>query len=247
MAPQFVVRTRILFALGVIALAVMCAGSVTAQDAGIGSSKPGETRSYRAGAKSLIIPPPDGDLVETGSDYRVALDALAPEGHRLIAGFILPETLEALRRGSNSPMSKYALVEVSRRAEFAVISEDILKQVVESVGSQFEVDSAKTEKETQEEINRRLKVLGSGTSVTLDKPVQLGTMFSKPSATGFAMIMPVTASGKTTRMVASMSVLRLHDRLVFAYLYVTYQDEDTVKWVRTKSEQWADAMLKANQ
>jgi hypothetical protein len=36
------------------------------------------------------------------------------------------------------------------------------------------------------------------------------------------------------------------NKILFLYLYRTYKDESTVQWIRTTSEQWADAVLAAN-
>jgi hypothetical protein len=48
-------------------------------------------------------------------------------------------------------------------------------------------------------------------------------------------------------MVAGVTVLRVQNRLLYAYIYSAYKDEDSVQWVRKTSEQWADAILNANQ
>jgi hypothetical protein len=39
----------------------------------------------------------------------------------------------------------------------------------------------------------------------------------------------------------------VQSRLIYAYVFSAFKDEDSVQWVRKTSEQWADAILKANE
>jgi hypothetical protein len=41
-------------------------------------------------------------------------------------------------------------------------------------------------------------------------------------------------------------MFRLRNRLVLGYIYSEYKDEDSVHWVSRVTEEWADALLKAN-
>jgi hypothetical protein len=207
---------------------------------------PSSDATFRVGLKSIAIPAPSSELIETGSDYRVTLELLAPTNNRLVAAFLLPNELKALQTGDSS-ISRYALVEVSRRAEFATVTPELYKQVADSMGQQFGAAVDSTLKDQQEEINRRLKVLATQpTSVTLDKPLMLGSLFSKQNASGYGAIMPVSTNGKTTKVVMGVAVLRAQDRLLFLYLYTPYEDEKSVDWTRTTVEKWADSLLKMN-
>jgi hypothetical protein len=202
--------------------------------------------TFRVGLKSIALSAPSTELVETGSDFRVILDALTPANNRLVAAFLLPEDLKAIQTGRTS-LSRYALVQVPRGAEFATITPEIFKQIAANIGQEFGASIDATLKDQQDEINRRLKSLGdSSTTLTLDKPLMLGSFFSKPDALGVGGIMPIDLNGKKIKMVMGMSVVRTQDRVLFLYLYTSYIDEDSVKWVRTTSDKWADAILAAN-
>jgi hypothetical protein len=82
--------------------------------------------------------------------------------------------------------------------------------------------------------------------VTVEKIVPLGKLFDKPNTAGFAMMMPVSTKGTTVNMVCGMMFLRVHNRLLYAYLYTRYEDQSSVERVMKSSESWADAILKAN-
>jgi hypothetical protein len=199
--------------------------------------------TYRAGGLSIAIPPPGGDLVEAGPDYRVVLEPLAPDANRLLAAFVFPGDMTVIRTGTYPPLTNYALVEIPRRAEFIDVDADTFKTIVDGTGKQLAGNLDLSD--SQEELNQRSKALNK-TTVTLDKPVPLGLFFSSPDASGFGMIMPVLANGVTTRVVAVISVLRVQKRVLIAYTYQVFKDESTVKLMQATSEKWAKAICDAN-
>ena len=204
-------------------------------------------QEFRIGGVSLLVPTPTSELVETGPDLRVLLDVLAPDSNRMLAAFITREDLASLSKGGNNRLSKYCLVEVARRLEFLDLDEASFKTVTDGASSQMGqlMDSAaKTEGEA---LNRRLAALGADGKIALDKPVQLGAMFSKRNAFGFATMIPVSSEGQTANMIGGTIILRVRNRLVFAYVFTEYKDDKTASWVRKVSEDWADAVLKANE
>lgn len=202
--------------------------------------------TFRIGLKTITIPPPSPDLTETGPDYRVLLQTLVPTNNRLVAAFLTPDDFTQIRSSTAASLSQYALVQTARRAEFADITPEIFKQVDSSLATQFEAAVNASLKDHQDEINRRLKALGQDKTVTLDKPLMLGSLFSKPDASGYGQIVPVTVNDTTKKIVVGMTLLRVRERMLFLFLYTPYKDEDTVKSVRATSEKWADAVLAAN-
>ena len=202
---------------------------------------------FRAGALSFSFPLPSGDLVETGADYRVLLEPLVPATNRLVAAFVTPDDLVSLNGGNSKRLTEYALVEVPRQAEFADVTPDIFKQIVDGTAAQFGANLENQVKDTAEDINRRLKALNSSAAtVSVDKPVYLGTLFSKTDAHGFGATMAFSSEGTKVTMAMGLVVLRVHNRVFFAYLYKRYEDESTLLWLRKATEQWADSILNAN-
>ena len=207
-----------------------------------------EPQSYRSGLKSIVIPPPTTDLSELGSDYRVLMESSVPDTNRLLAAFLSAEDSANIRSGTSKTFSRYALVENLRQAEFVDVDADAFKQVSDGMAQQFGAVLNASTKDKEEELNHKLKAMrGSDTTMTLDKPMQLGVFFSKPNACSFGIIQQISAVGSSVKMVAGITILRVQNRLLYAYIYSAYKDEDSVQWVRKTSEQWADAILKANQ
>lgn len=201
---------------------------------------------FRVGGVSLALHTPAEDLVEIGSDFRPLLEPLAPDTNRLVAAFVTPQAKNALGSHSVPQLENYALIEIPRRAEFSTIDTNTYQQVAAALRQQFAGDLTGTVQNQQDELNRKLKALGSTNTVTMDKPLPLGEFFSKPDACGFGMIIQMKSGDKAEKMAMALSLLRVHDRIVFAYLYSLYKDESTVAWLRSADQQWADAILAAN-
>jgi len=186
-------------------------------------------------------------LAEPGPDYRVIFEPLAPVNNRLVAAFVPPDRMGTIRKGISPPMDKYILVEVPRQMEFTDIDPATFHQIEELLGKQFGGDLSQFSKTGQDEINHNFKALGNSASVTIDKPVPLGIFFETANAIGVGSITPYNVNGVTTRMAGCFTMLRVRGRILSLFTYSAYKDEESVKWVKTISQQWADAILKANE
>jgi hypothetical protein len=221
--------------------------AASAQTAVPASAKVQEPQTFRVGLKSIAIPSPSSDMNEIGSDYRVVLETFAPATNRLVAAFNRPEDLHQILSGGTAPLPRYALVEVPRGAEFVDVDSAAFKTVADSVAKEFGANLEADLKKGEDDLNHNLKELNSNsTSVTMGKPFPLGTLFSKPDAAAFGIIQSISTTGPETKMAVAVVVLRAQNRILVLYLYSIYKDESTVQWMRTTGEQWADAVLAAN-
>jgi hypothetical protein len=228
-----------------VALAVPLA--LAAQNQGAAATQAADVPTYKAGGTPIAIPPPTSGLVEVGVDNHSIMEVFVPDSNRLLAAFVLSEDLPGLR-SSNKALSKYALVEVPRQEEFTDLKASDFKEVADGMSKEFGAVLNSSVKESEDEVNRKIKALNLGdANVKLDHPVQLGSFFSEQDAYGCGLMMSVSLNGQSTNMIAGIILLRVRDRLIFAYLYSIYKDQESVRWVRKATEDWADAILKANQ
>jgi len=196
-------------------------------------------QTYRAGLKSIAIPAPTGDLSEIGPDYRVLLEPLTPDTNRLIAAFTQADDAATMRAGHAYALKQYALVEVLRRAEFADISPGLFKQIEDAMATQFGTTLNASLKDQQDELNHKLKAAqgDSASAISIDKPVQLGALFSKPDVCAFGVIMPLSAKGVTTQVASGVILMRVQERLVYGYIYTEYKDDSSMRWIAKTSEE----------
>jgi hypothetical protein len=138
------------------------------------------------------------------------------------------------------------MLEVPRGGESADFSASDFKAMTDGANKELGNSITSTSKEMEEEYNRKVKALNLDAKASLDKPVSLGCLFSKQDAYGFGMLMSVTMHGTTTNMINASALVRVKNRLVFAYVYVIYRDQESLQWARKAVEDWADAILMAN-
>jgi hypothetical protein len=205
------------------------------------------TQSYQAGGVSIAIPSLTGDMVELGSDSRSTLEVAVPDSNRLLAGFVLANEVPLLRSNSSLGITRYAMVEVSRKAEFTDFGADDFKQMVDSASQELGKIIDSSVKDEEEEFNRKMKALNPDSAqISMDKPLMLGALFSKPDAYGFGMIEAITQNGATTKMACGGVLLRVKNRALFLYVYSAYKNQETLNWIRKVSEAWANAILSEN-
>ena len=228
-------------------ICILAAASVAlrAQDSAKATTQT-QVTNVRVGAVSIAIPSPTNDLAEPGPDYRVIFETFAPTSNRLVAAFVPQDKMDAIRKGNAPPMDEYALVEVARRSEFTDIDSAAFQRIAEELAKQFSGDLSQFSSKAQEEINHNLKALAKSASVTIDKPVPLGVFFSMTNAIGVGSITPYNVNGVTTRRVGCLAFVRVRGRVLSVLTYAVYKDEGTATSVKTTSEQWARAILKAN-
>jgi hypothetical protein len=245
MNRPFAIHARTYFCICILSIASV---ALRAQDSTKATTIQTQITNVRVGAVSIAIPSPTGDLVEPGPDYRVVFETLAPVNNRLVAVFVPPQNkMDAIRKGNAPPMDEYALVEVARQTEFAEIDSATFQQIADVLAKKFGGDISQFSSKGREEIDRNLKAMGSSASVTIDKPVPLGIFFVMTNAIGVGSITPYNVNGVTTRRVGCLAVLRVRGRALSVFTYAAYKDEGTVMWVKTTAEQWAGAILKANE
>jgi hypothetical protein len=231
--------------LFLLVFAATCSAQTTT---GTTPQNPPAPPSYKAGGTLIVIPSPTTDMVEVGDEARGVMEVAVPDSNRLIAAYLLPQDLPLLTKGSESPeLTKYALVEVPRNGEYSDVEASDFKEIMDGASQEIGAILSSSFSETEDEFNRRLKDLNVNATVSLGKPVQLGALFAKTDAFGFGLITQVTVGTSSSNMAMAAAIIRVRKRVIFAYLYAEYKNDDTVKWLRKSSEDWADAILKANQ
>jgi len=232
---------------GFAAFLLLAPSFVIAQGKGDATTRIAEIPTYRVGGMSIAIPVPASDLIEMGQDYRVIMEVSVPEQNRLVAAFVLPDDLAVIKSGGKYRLSKYALIEVSRSVEFTNFSTKDFKDFSDSANRELGNVLTSSTKEIEEEVNRRVKALNLDDKVSFDKPISLGCFFSKQDAFASGMLLSVTMQGVTKNMINVSAILRVRNRAIFVYIYAVYEDQDSLKWVQKTTEDWADAILKANE
>jgi hypothetical protein len=196
---------------------------------------------------SVAVPTPEKLFTEVGSEKRDFFEYIVPSRNRLLCAFVRTDYLSHLKNPATG-MDRYMVVEVNRLLDEKDV--DITTAIFEQVAAwakQHMGDASQLNNTVQagaeEAINKR-KALQNSKDISIGKPTPLGTIFQTTDTYGFLMTVPVSSGGATVRMVAASILIRVRNRLVFAYVYGS--DEESSKWIPATAEEWSRQILGAN-
>lgn len=206
-----------------------------------------QSQSFKAGGVNICIPAPDLDFVEISNEHRGLVELFVPQENRLLCAFALKDELPGLLDGdSDNTLTRYALVEVPRRAEYFDCESSDFIEVVNGLQEAFG-DCKSAMQEGEDEFNRRMETLDlSEMKVKIGQPKMLGSFFSKQNAYASGMLVGYNMGGETIKMGATVILMRVKERLVFIYLYAEYENDKTILWLRNVSEKWSNEIISAN-
>jgi hypothetical protein len=207
----------------------------------------GDDPEVTAGGALLAIPPPSNDFVEAGEKLRTAFfELLVPSTNRLLNAYVPAQSGAELNGGKMAGgLDVYALLEISRRAEYTDCMPQAFEQVLKGLEPAMGKFDAEKRGQLEQEMNIRLQSLGTK-PIEIGHPEMLGGIFKKTDASGFAMVLAVKQGDRSSTMACGFGVLRVKQRLIFAYLYRKYESPKTVSLVRENLEAWSDAILSKN-
>jgi len=200
----------------------------------------GADPEVRTGGIVIKLPGPATDFEEAGDQLRTTFfELLTPSTNRLLSAYLPSQILVKWNARKPGALDVYA-----RQAEYSDCTPQAFDQVLKSVEPSMGKLDVKVG-EIEQEINIRLKSLGTR-PIEVDHPEMLGNIFRKSNAAGFAMLIAVKQDDRSDTMAGGVALLRVKQRLIFAYLYHKYESPDSVNWVRKNLEAWCDTILARN-
>jgi len=202
----------------------------------------------RAGGIALTLPAPSSDFRESGDKLRTTVfELIVPSVNRLVSAWAPPQELAKLREGKASGgLDAYAMVEVLRQLEYDDCTPEAFQQLLKSAGaSTGELVGKAMEdmgKGATEEMNARLKSLGQR-SIEMNHPENPGALFQRTDAYGFAALTTYKQGDRSVTMATVTAVIRVRQRVLFAYIFRKYESPDTVISIGKDLEVWADGIL----
>lgn len=209
-----------------------------------------KVKSYAVGGKLIAIPSPSTDLVAARSKRELRLmHIFSNANNRIVAGFFPSKGLSALQKGGQRDRRTvdYAIVEVSRGSEYRNFGARSFKRMEQNLKTQLGSIISSGRTSSANDLERRLRTLNiKNAKISFGKPVVLGIIFSKPDEIGYGMVVANSVYGNKYKMGDISVLMRVKNRMLFAYLYRVYDNANTMKWLAVTSENWAEAILKAN-
>jgi len=204
--------------------------------------------TVRLGSSSVVIPAPEGYEEATSQFERVKArfsETEAP-GNEMLAAHLMSSDCDLLRRNQEATYQQYTKVSVLRTAKEQVFTQADLAAVVSEFRkngtSMMDPDSPRM-KAVLERVAQALKKPDLGMS----QPVNMGEFEVSPNIYSVMLLMTYkSSSGAATPVLATMSYMRLQQRLVYLFTYRQYTSRSDVEILRSFAKTWTGKVLSAN-
>jgi hypothetical protein len=202
------------------------------------ASRPSSTAAhmYQLGNVSIHIPPPRGfeEMLSRSEEFRRRIGE--PERLWNLAAHLPNEAAKNFK--ADQDISLYTKVSVSRAAVETDITDGFFAGVVKQQSDTAIYDQDFLKKYMAD----RAKQLG----VTMDKPVELGVIEQTPKSYSTLALTVVSTGDRQINLLFSTSLLHLHRRLIFAYVYRIIESQKDQALVETLTRDWVRSILAAN-
>jgi len=208
------------------------------------------------GSASVQLVTPAGYLDCSGENDQISNLAgnFCPPENRLLGVFVSPEFRHGLLAGDTTASFDYVMVETPRTAVWSDISDADFTEAKTSVKNAQAEAFAQADADTKDAINSLNHSLQAATGAdvrfNLAEPVSLGVFDESARHVSMLMLMrmQMQAGGATQQInvAASISLVHLKGKVLFAYSYRTYTGEKSVQALKKMTSDWTAALEKAN-
>jgi hypothetical protein len=208
------------------------------------------------GSSAVVIPTPDG-FEEASSQFervRTRFTETEAPGNEMLLVHFTASDCNILRSGRDATMNEYTKVSVLSKLKNQVFSESDLATIVTEFrknGAAALDPNAPLNKATLDKVEQGLqKTESSNTTLNLTQPVNLGEVEVSPNIYSVMILMTFTKNNGTTTtttpILASMTFMRVKQRLLYVYCYRIYRARSDLAALRAFSKTWTGQILAAN-
>ncbi|MFQ5937010.1 MAG: hypothetical protein ACE5LB_11455 [Acidiferrobacterales bacterium] len=210
-----------------------------------GGSEPLDVRIADA---SITLATPSGfhEVSQVSPDIHRLAQTLTPRMNRLLAVYVTTDDLDRLRDRDEPELDRYLLVQTYRPTEHLNIGTDGFHKVTGQMKRQQEsmMKNAKAMMDTElERASAQLSAEhAAAISLKVGEIFPLGVFAEGENSISMASLAKYEASANKERLehlvAVAMNVLRVEDKIIFAYVYSTYDTKDDLDWVQSTSGDW---------
>ena len=204
------------------------------------------------GGSKVKLPAPEG-FIEVSTLHpasRQKAETLTPPSNRLLAVYMDQADFEAVNHGQSASWSRYMMVQTDRQSEGFTISLSDFDQVRQVLTNQQDV----LLEHVKEQVNGYFDSIQTGddprSKIELGNLLPLGVFadnhrrHASESLSKFRRTDQKLDEGYL--VAGATNVLHVGNRIIFAYVYTTYESEDDRQWIRQVSDQWSAEILTEN-
>jgi len=185
---------------------------------------------------SIDIPPPRGfeEMLSRSEEFRRRIGE--PERLWNLAAHLPSEAAKTFKADQDIPL--YTKVSVSRAAVETDITDEFFAGVVKQSSDAAVYD--------QDFLKKYMADRAQQLGVAMDKPVALAVIDQTPRSYSTLALAAVSTGDRRIDMLFSTSLLHLHRRLIFAYVYRIIESQKDQALVETLTRDWVKSILAAN-
>lgn len=206
----------------------------------LGSIANAETQNIQieVGGVKIDVQAPIGfhEISSLSPETRNLAETMTPPSNRLLAIFVSEDDLGRIMKGEAPEFGRYMLLQVFRELENTNISNGQFRQLVAQIKEQQNTLLPK-----EYELSQKMKI---------GEQVPLGVFFEQSNAIGFTSLVKYQAEAEGEKLdyvvAGGTSFIRVKQKVLYAYVYGTYENQDDLNWVRSKSREWVNSLLTFN-
>jgi len=221
---------------------------------GLVSGAPNTAR-IDAGTVYLNVPEPDGFLESSDIDMVNSFaNSLIIPGNVLLGIYIEEEDVAKIIGFQEPKLDRYMLLQSDRRIKQDRLSKQYFREMADSFKKYHGKLFSNIKDDVNKHINSVTEDLGGKYNVpfemALGKTVSLGTSYNKEEAIGVTTLTRyetnIGGHIETFVMVGGVNIIYLKGKILYAYVYSTFNSRKDIEWNRAISKYWVDAILSAN-
>lgn len=194
------------------------------------------------------------EVSEIAPEVRKLSETMVPPTNRLLGVYVSEKDYRRILEGEYPEFDRYIFLQVGRDIERKNITQKGFRELSGYLKTQQEEILAATQKRVGNLLENTAEKLSEDYDVSFDmkvgEQVPAGVFLDRPNALGFLTLVKYQGNldgEKLDYVVAGGTlVLKIKRRLLYAYVYSTYEEQPDIDWVRSESTALADLLLTTN-
>lgn len=208
------------------------------------------------GDEKISIPSPSGfsEISSISPETVQLFKDMCPPTNRLLAVFLSQGDVDRLIQSKATALDSYMMVHSSKKLETFSLAKYQFKEVRTATRSQYDSLFEKH----RESIDKIMGQAGQAISKRIDAEVALDIGDIVPLGIDFETASSITASQLTKYsvkvddenveyvMAGTMCTMLVKGKVIYLYVYNTYNDKSDLDWTRKTTKSWTNSILSAN-
>lgn len=211
-----------------------------------------QSDTYEFGSRKVNIPPPDGFVNATSQFPHVTARMRATEdpGNDLLALTVPEHFVPKLKISEDIDLEFYAKISVPKRARAIDITQADFAAVIANLennfGAYIEPNGPLMTNVEKNSGKGLTELLGKETSVSINETKYLGVIEKSDGVFSGMLLMSFEIYGRKMSTLGTLSIVRVNQRLVFAYAYRLSPSGNSVSELTQLTKKWTAKIIAAN-